>query len=228
MPRRQDWWPRKWADLVAWFQNFHAQLTTHSATLNIAPATLTQVAADRDLVIGMNDACNNSDAYAQECTAFREQVVNSTIGTGMPAAPTLPPALVPGLGSAAAIQARTRLLVAQIKAHANYNDAIGQSLGIIGAEEPEENVRIDSAAALGASQVRLNLFMAAFDNVAVFSQRGSGGWEQIGISNQEEFVDMRGPLVAGQPETRQYRVQAYEKNQLTGPVSDIVSVVTIP
>ncbi|KXK12967.1 MAG: hypothetical protein QY327_01440 [Fimbriimonadaceae bacterium] len=57
---------------------------------------------------------------------------------------------------------------------------------------------------------------------------GGGAFEQIGISNQEIFTDSRAPLVAGQPETREYQVQAYENNQTTGPSSPIVAVVTLP
>lgn len=223
-----DWWPSQWAALVAWFQNFHAQLTTHQATLGITAGQLTEVANDRDLVITMNDACNNSDAYAQECTAFREAVVNSTIGTSLPAAPTLPPQLTIPLGALAATQARTRRLVNQVKAHNNYTEAIGQSLGIIGAEGAPQDVKIDSATPLTGSIVELNLFLAGFGTVAVRSRRGGGAFEQIGISNQETFTDSRAPLVAGQPETREYQVQAYQNNQTVGPSSPIVAVVTLP
>ncbi len=223
-----DYWPKQWAALVAWFQNFHAQLTTHQATLGITAGQLSEVAADRDLVISMNDACNNSDNYARECTAFREAVVNSPLGTGMPAAPTLPPALIVALGALAATQPRTRRLVNQIKAHTNYTLAIGQSLGIIGAEAAPQDVRIDSATPLTGSIVELNLFLAGFGTVAVRARRGGGAFEQIGISNQEIFTDSRAPLVAGQPETREYQVQAYQNNQYVGPSSPIVAVVTLP
>jgi hypothetical protein len=227
MPK-QDYWPASWAALVAFFQNLHAQLTTHQATLGITAGQLLEVAADRDLVIAMNDACNNSDAYAKECTAFREAVVNSTIGTGMPAAPTLPPAVVIALGALAATQARTRRLVNQVKAHNAYTQAIGQSLGIIGAEAAPQNVGIDSATPLTGSIVELNLFLAGFGTVAVRARRGGGAFEQIGISTQEIFTDSRAPLVAGQPETREYQVQAHQNNQLVGPSSPIVAVVTLP
>lgn len=64
--------------------------------------------------------------------------------------------------------------------------------------------------------------------VAVRSRRGGGAFEQIGISNQEIFTDSRAPLVAGQPETREYQVQAYQNNQTVGPRSPIVAVVTLP
>lgn len=177
----------------------------------------------------MNDAANNSDNYARECTAFREAVVNSTIGTALPAAPTLPPQLTIPLGALAATQARTRRLVNQIKAHNSYTAAIGQSLGIIGAEETPQNVKIDSATPRTGSIVDLNLFLAGFGTVAVRCRRGGGAMEQIGISNQETFTDSRAPLVVPMiGKTREYEVQAYVNNQTTGPSSPIVAVVTLP
>lgn len=36
------------------------------------------------------------------------------------------------------------------------------------------------------------------------------------------------PSGAGQPETREYQVQAYQNNQYVGPSSPIVAVVTLP
>lgn len=74
----------------------------------------------------------------------------------------------------------------------------------------------------------LDLFLAGFGNVAVRARRGGGAFEQIGISNQELFTDSRPPLVAGQPETREYQAQAYQNNQYVGPSSPIVAVVTLP
>lgn len=223
-----DWWPSTWAGLVAFFQNLHTQAGTHAATLGLTPGQLGAIATDRDMVIAMNDACNASNAYKEECTAYREIVVNAPLNTPLPAPPTLPPAFLPALGALAAIQARTRKLAEQIKAHNNYSVAIGQSLGIVGASSAPQDVRIVSAAAQGGSQVLVQLFMAGNETVAVFRRRGGGGFEQIGISNQATFLDTAGPLVAGQPETREYRCQAYVDNQLTGPLSDIVLVVTVP
>lgn len=213
---------------MAWFQNWVTQLNTHAVTLNIPPGDLTQAAADRDFVIAVNDGCNNSRAYAEECTAYREIIINAPLNTPPGSVPTLPPVIVAPLGGLAAIQARTRKKADQHKAHNNYTLAIGQSLNIVGAEEAPADVAIDSGRALGASQVELDLFLAGFGTVAVFSRRGGGNWEQIGISNQEIYVDNRAPLAAGQPENREFRVQAYVNNLLTGPVSDIVVVVTIP
>lgn len=225
---RLDYWPKRWADLVAWYQNFVAQLNTHSVTLGISAGQLTQAAADRDMIILCNDAANNADDYSKEVTAYREIIVNAPLGTGLPPVPTLPPAVVAALGALAAIQARTRKLVDQIKANNNFTVAIGQSLGVIGALAGAQDVAIDSAKAQAGSIVELDLFMAGNATVGIYMSRGGGAYALLGISTQETFTDSTAPLVAGQPETRLYKVRAYVDNAFTGPESDIVSVVTIP
>jgi hypothetical protein len=53
-------------------------------------------------------------------------------------------------------------------------------------------------------------------------------WEQVGFSQRAVYLDTRPPLVAGQPEQREYRVQGSVKNSRTGSLSDVASVVTVP
>ncbi len=43
-----------------------------------------------------------------------------------------------------------------------------------------------------------------------------------------KIIDNTAPLVAGQPEQREYRVQGIENNVRVGALSGIVSVVTVP
>ncbi|MEX2242251.1 MAG: hypothetical protein WD716_00230 [Fimbriimonadaceae bacterium] len=57
--------------------------------------------------------------------------------------------------------------------------------------------------------------------------RNGGDWEQIGFSSRAVFVDVRPPLVLGQPEQREYRAQGIVGNTRTGDLSDLASVVTL-
>ena len=43
-----------------------------------------------------------------------------------------------------------------------------------------------------------------------------------------EYIDARPPLVAGQPELREYRAQGMENNAPVGALSAVVSAVTVP
>jgi hypothetical protein len=64
--------------------------------------------------------------------------------------------------------------------------------------------------------------------LAVDSRRGGGSWEPIGVSQTAEYIDARAPLVSGQPEQREYRVQGMENNARVGATSAIASAVTVP
>src|SRR5215207_11087487 len=69
---------------------------------------------------------------AKQWTSWKDQVRDGGTGpsTGAPQLPDFPAAVVP---VALGIEARFRALVNDIKAHPNYNESIGQALGIEGA-----------------------------------------------------------------------------------------------
>lgn len=63
------------------------------------------------------------------------------------------------------------------------------------------------------------------DAIIVF---GGGAFAQIGIVQTANFTDTTAPLVAGQPEQREYRVQGMLNNARMGGLSATVSTVTVP
>ncbi len=85
-----------------------------------------------------------------------------------------------------------------------------------------------TATALTQSQVDIRVFKAGYSVVVVDSRRGGGDWEQIATLTGANFVDNRPPLVAGVPEQREYRSQGFQDNARHGPLSAVVSVVTVP
>ncbi|KAF0181118.1 MAG: hypothetical protein FD161_424 [Limisphaerales bacterium] len=70
----------------------------------------------------------------QQWTAFKNKARNRT-GTSMGAFPVAPATGTPPAAVPAGIFKRTATLVARIKKHSGYTDAIGQALDIIGAEQ---------------------------------------------------------------------------------------------
>ena len=89
--------------------------------------------------------------------------------------------------------------------------------------------KIKSITAGGGGAVVLKCAMQGMKGYAVYCQRGSKTeFERVGDSMQEEFDDERPNLVAGQPETRNYKVIMLEKNKPAGDFSDVKNVVTKP
>ncbi len=120
---------------------FAAQLLTfknniggYSAALGLTAQQVTDQAADADYY-GYSLACQKIVANAaQQWTAWKGITRNGGVVpvAGAPVLPNLPaavPAVLPG------IEARFRALVKQIKANSNYNVAMGEALGIEGAEQ---------------------------------------------------------------------------------------------
>lgn len=222
-----DFYPSREDELIAWHSAFSAAVSSYSAALGLAAGVVTQVATDASAVATVINYLAQAEAFSSEVVAFKNQVLHGRLNTPNPPLPTVPGTITLAIGWLANIEDRTRQLVAQIKANAAFTQQMGEDMGIFGTEPPVGQVAVQ-AQALTQSQVQITVFKAGFDVVVLDSRRGGGQWEQLAVLTDVDYVDARPPLVAGQPEVREYRCQAYQNNQRTGALSDVVSAVTVP
>lgn len=169
-------------------------------------------------------------AFSQEVTAWRDILHTADPGTAVPALPQPPalPTLPPG--SLPSIRSRTKALVGRIRSAVGYNEAIGKDLGIIGpaASTADFNPRL-TAKALTGSRVLLRFTKERYPAVRIECKRGTEqDWSLLTVATTSPFEDARPPLTPGQPEKREYRVQALDKNHPTGNPSGSVVVATLP
>jgi hypothetical protein len=120
---------------------FNAQLQTfkngiggYSTLLGLTPAQISGQSADAayfDYTLKSLDIMSNG---AQQWTAWKniERAGGTPPASGAPVAPIFPTAVA---AVAPGIETRFRALVQSIKTNANYNEAIGQALGIEGAQQ---------------------------------------------------------------------------------------------
>lgn len=118
----------------AQMQTFKTAIAAHAAALGVAPAQVAAQAADADRFTYELACLAIMRNGAQQWTAWKalSRVGGAAPTSGAPVAPVFPaavPSVAPG------IEGRFRALVKQIKAHANYNPAIGAALGIEGAAQ---------------------------------------------------------------------------------------------
>ena len=112
-------------------QTFKTNIGAYAATVGVTPAQVTAQAADAnyfEFVYACQQSIQNS---AQQWTAWKKLVRGGGTppATGAPVVPGFPaPVAVVGLG----VEVRFRALAQQIKAHAAYNAALGEALGIEG------------------------------------------------------------------------------------------------
>jgi hypothetical protein len=115
-------------------QTFKLNVGNYSAVLGITAGQLAAQAADAGYFDYMLKCMNVMANGAQQWTSWKniERTGGTPPASGAPVAPVFPtavPAVAPG------IEARFRALVQLIKANPNYNSAIGQALGIEGADQ---------------------------------------------------------------------------------------------
>jgi hypothetical protein len=118
----------------AQLKTFKINIPSYAATIGVSPAQVTAQGADCDYfnyTLACQEIMQNA---AQQATSWKDLTRGG--GTppmsGAPVAPVFPaavPAVAPG------VEVRFRALVKQIKANANYNESIGEALGIEGAQQ---------------------------------------------------------------------------------------------
>lgn len=222
-----DWYPTRESELVQWHAQFVAALGSYSAALGIAPAVVTQASVDAGNVAMVLTAVEAATNYRSEVVAFKDQMLHGLINTPTPPAPTLPDEITFAPGTLGNIEARTRQLVAQIKANPAFTQQMGEDMGIFPVVTPVGDPSC-TAQALTGHQVAIRVLKGGNTAVVLWRQRGGGAWEQIAILTTATYTDQDPPLVGNNPEERSYRVQGYVNNAPAGPYSVVVTVVTIP
>lgn len=167
-------------------------------------------------------------AFGQAVTEWKNSILEGDPLLPFPAVPAAPAAPSFVVGAKPGIEDRFRGFVARIKASPAYTTEIGELYGIIAPDSEDEGTPALKATALTQSQVQLAVTKAGYEVLAIDSKRGGGAWEQIGVSMTATYVDARPPLTPGQPEQREYRTQGMVQNARVGPLSDVVSAVTVP
>ena len=227
---RRTYYPVRADQVAPWHQTFAAALAQHVIVLQVSPDELEQAHTDAKTLASAAGYAAAVSAFSQEVTAWRDILHTADPNTSLPAVPQPPelPLLPPGV--LPAIRSRTKLLVARIRATKGFNEAIGKDLGLFGPEVSTAAFTPKlTAKALTGSRVELRFTKARYAAVRIESRRVmEDDWSLLAVATTSPFEDARPPLSAGQPEKREYRVQALEKNHPTGNPSAHAIVATLP
>jgi hypothetical protein len=231
----------------AWLNNFSTQLSSLGAGLGVTATEITEVQKD---VLAVNYVLENLEIFkteSQERTRYKDLLFEGEIGSplgDLPGLPTLPvaPSSVP-----AGVFKRISKLVQRIKNHANYNEALGKNLGIIGAEKviDYDNLKVNVSLKYSNSDgVALDFVKGKMDGVVIYSgtivqETAPEGvtpgteleppvmiWTELSRATISPFIDTR--LNAGNlPETRNYKMRYMKKDQPVGKDSDTITVIAV-
>ena len=232
--KRQPYYPRHVGAQPEWHLNYADVLAEKAETLQLAPA---------GVAASVNDSRHLGYSLGVWLTKVREfgpaatgQLKILRYGTGTaefelpgfiaPAPPAGLTAVQPGALN------RIFKYVRTIKAAPGYTEGIGLQMGIVGSEDtvdhlfPELFLKVEQGPACQCVRVRFKKW--EHYAVAIYSQRGGGAWELLGIASESPFMDERPLLVPGQPEVRSYRARFWDGGAENGDWTPISSSPVAP
>ena len=130
----------------------------------------------------------------------------------------------------AGVLARLRRLIQQIKKATAYTPPMGAELGILTPAAPAREPKpLKVKAEAGEnSHVMVDCPLRGWDAVEFEGRRNNGPWELLAVCLKRKYTDVRPPLVAGQPEVREYRLRYRLGDEAQEVYSDVVRVTTRP
>lgn len=201
-----------------WLNNLATKLPTHAATLGTSIEDQVAVQRGADMFAYMVGQVALFDSEKSERVAYKDLLRDGPVGSPLgdfpdmpviPAAPTLvPPGIFP----------RIRKVVARIKSSANYTEAIGEDLDIIGAEiviEPTELKPILKLKRL-AEGVEIQWKKSHADAIRIEKDNGSG-WTFLGVDVEPHYIDNTAITTSA---TWKYRAVYLINDQMAGQWSD--------
>lgn len=220
--------PTAEADRVIWLNNFSAKIPTYATTFLISDDEVLAIKAMAILYSFMINLIIASRKFTKALTKFKNVLSVAPNGTTLGLLPAFDAGTEPPL-TQAGIFTFIAGIVGRIKSNkANYTDAIGDELKIIG----EETVFVpDDYKANGKCKsmpgfVVIEFTKAHIDGVDIFSNAIGGNpevFEKIGNANHSPFHDTRPLAVAGKPEKRNYQTRAVIHDAEIGHFSDVFS-----
>jgi hypothetical protein len=203
--------------------NFAGKLPTYSATVGVSNAESTAVQADALFWAYVLEGKNQFDLFSSNWTTYKNLARSGGAPLGaVPVAPTLPaaPPVVP-----ADIFGRLGRLVSRIKKHPGYTDAIGQDLGIIGAEQPFDPSTMKPVLdlTLQAGHPNVGWKKQGMDGIEIWVDRGSG-FVFLAVDTIPDYLDTAPLPAAGTSAVWKYKAIYRLGDDQAGQWSDIASI----
>lgn len=208
MPTK-DYLPHTDADFVIWLENFSNKIGSHSASLGITPAEVTQFQTDATDASKKLTELLNTKTTLQSIT----QSKNALFGI---------------------IEKRVRDKAVILKRNPNYNVSIGEDLGVVPAATGlGKSISIDTQkptfiTLVLPDMVRLDWVKGEFDGVVIQSKRAAEtAFTFLDKDTRSPYEDTRKNLTPDVHEPRFYRMRYLLKDQEVGQWSDELKVFCV-
>ncbi|MBS1517594.1 MAG: hypothetical protein JSS91_05860 [Bacteroidetes bacterium] len=122
-----------------------------------------------------------------------------------------------------------RRLARAIKSSKNYTTAIGEDLGIIGADQSVKitsELKPDLKANISGQEVVIKFRKEGTDGIKIYGRRGSETeFTFLAVDTASPYNDTREKLERDKPEQREYYAYYFESDNDIGQASDVLKVV---
>lgn len=230
----QAWFSTNLAARAAWFANFAEQFVTIYAAILGLSAYTTQVEHDNQdfqSIAATRLAVKNFDRAVAD---FLKELTEKPVGSPLPVFPS-EAFTAPERGVPAGLFQRLDELRTLIMAQPNYTTAMGTAMGIETSAVPKPppatvkpTIHAEGAASGYHFSVMAGNRQGADQWNVMVLRKGAAGWV-IAKTATGKTVDVHlTPLVPGEPEQVQVRIQLLSDNEDYGQVSDTVWVTINP
>jgi hypothetical protein len=225
--KRQNYYPSRIGDQIVWLENFRTKLPGYTAALGLVQGKVDDaVASARFVVYVLSQWLAAVRALGPSATDAVDLLLNGDGNDPLVLPTFVAPALPQGVAPVAP-GALWRIfdLVTEIRAADAYTSAIGQDLGLIGAEDttvrPAPTIKLTVGTGAGVQSVNIAFRKFGHMGVHLESRRNGGAWEFLAIDTESPYTDERPLLVAGTPEVREYRARFWDKGTPNGDWTDV-------
>lgn len=219
---RKFWWPSSMPDQLVLMQNFHSKIGNYAATLGLSPDELMAAEGLCDAFIGTFNVAEQCRQTMQAMTQWRDRVFHGTpVGNPAPPAPVFP--VVGTVAYTLGVVKQFIALRDRIVASPNYTLAIGEDLGLVGAQitpPPPSSVKpVFKTVSTSGLTVNLVGSMQGMDALRVEYAPNGGSFQPVAFLTNTPGGFQITPQNPNQPENGRIRAVFIKKNAEYGTYS---------
>jgi hypothetical protein len=216
------------ADKLIWLQNFSLKIGTYANSVGITELEVESLNKEKEFYDYIINAIESYKQTLNSLIGYKNMVVHSDDHQELGPLPPLPHLPSAPAAISKGVFDRIKKMVIRIKASENYNNVIGQDLGIIAA-----NTRIDHSEMQPKLRVRLDAgrpliksTKGTADGIDLYVNRNDGkDFTLLGRFLKTEYID-KAILPASTPLAEwEYKAMFVIKNSNVGRMSSVASIV---
>ena len=216
------WWPTSMPAQLVLVQNFKAKIGNYASALPLTAAQVTAAVELCDAFVGSFNAAEQCRQTMIAMTKWRDDIFSAEpVGAPSPAAPVFPVvgAVTYTLGSVTQFFKLRDLIVAS----PGYSQAMGEDLGIVGAQvippSPDQMTPQFKSVSVNGATVNVSGSMQGMDAMRVEYAPNGGSFRTVAFLTNTPGGFTLSPEKPNQPETGQIRAVYIKRNSEVGNFS---------